>query len=82
MKSVEFWWNGLGQARGIWEGAKDNEDLTDLWAEIEPLLRDVEGFQNKYTHAEQTFFRLGNELGNVMTGLGSCERVAIWGMTP
>ncbi len=81
-ESVEFWWDRLGQGRGLWDGPREDGSLTDLWADIEPLLRDIEGFQEKYTRAEQTFFRVGSELGHVLASLGSCERVAIWGMTP
>jgi hypothetical protein len=80
-EAVDFWWNGLGQARGIWDGDRSGEGLTDLWADIEPLLQEIEGFQTKYRSDEQTFFRLGNELGSTLVGLASCERVAIWGMT-
>jgi hypothetical protein len=77
-----FWWNNLGVARGLWDGAKSADQLTDLWADIDLILRDLEAFQQKHGAANQSFLRVGSELGSSLVGLGSCERVAIWSMTP
>ncbi|MGJ5178050.1 hypothetical protein ACQR16_26700 [Bradyrhizobium oligotrophicum] len=78
--TVSFWSKGLGEARGLWEG--DAVDPSDLWADVSPMLRDVELFQQKYTSDQQSFYRMGAELGQAILGLGSFERVAIWSMTP
>lgn len=80
--STMFWWNNLGVARGLWDGLKGADQLTDLWADIDLLLRDLETFQHKHGAANQSFLRVGSELGSSLVGLGSCERVAIWSMTP
>jgi hypothetical protein len=79
--AIEFWAEGLGQGRGLWEG-KSSGDPLDLWADVVPLLEEVELFQQKYNPSQQSFFRIGSELGRVVAGLGGCERVAIWSMTP
>jgi hypothetical protein len=78
--SIEFWSSGLGKGRGLWEG--DAVSPMDLWADVVPLLQDVDRFQQRYSPDEQSFFRMGSELGHVIMGLGSFERVAIWSMTP
>jgi hypothetical protein len=80
--STMFWWNSLGVARGLWDGLKSADQLTDLWADIDLILKDVEAFQGKHTVTSQSFLRVGSELGPSIVGLGSCERVAIWSMTP
>jgi hypothetical protein len=77
-----FWWNNLGVARGLWDGSKDPTDLVDLWADIDLLLNDLEKFQQKYPAKSQSFGLVGSELAASIVGLGSCERVAIWSMTP
>jgi hypothetical protein len=77
-----FWWKNLGIARGLWDGDKSADQLTDLWADIDLILKDLESFQQKHGAANQSFLRVGSELGSSLVGLGSCERVAIWGMTP
>ena len=78
--SIEFWWNGFGQARGLWEGQRETNTLTDLWADIELYLSEMDDFESKNSLAEQTFYRIGDKLGRVLPGLASCERVAIWGI--
>jgi hypothetical protein len=80
--STMFWWNGLGVARGLWDGSKSPDQLTDLWADIDLILKDLEAFQQKHGTTNQSFLRVGSELGPSLIGLGSCERVAIWSMTP
>jgi hypothetical protein len=80
-EAIAFWWRSVGHARGIWDGGPEGE-FVDLWADIQPLLQDLRNFQEKYSAAEQTFFRAGSELGSALVGLTSCERVAIWSMTP
>jgi hypothetical protein len=80
--STMFWWNNLGVARGLWDGPKSADQLTDLWADIDLILRDLETFQQKHGASNQSFLRVGSELGSSLVGLGSCERVAIWSMTP
>jgi hypothetical protein len=79
--SIEFWWHGFGQARGLWEGQREADTLTDLWADIEEWLGDLHDFETRNSRVEQTFYRIGNELGRVLPGLASCERVAVWGIT-
>jgi hypothetical protein len=79
--SIAFWAEGLGRGRGLWDGDFTGNPL-DLWADVTPALVDVELFQQKYSADEQTFFRMSAELGQVLMGLSSCERVAIWSMTP
>jgi hypothetical protein len=81
-EAVAFWWERMGQSRGLWEGAKEAEDLLDLWADIELLLSDLDIFQKGHTPDAQTFFRIGSDLGQAIAGLSSCERVAVWSLTP
>jgi hypothetical protein len=80
--STLFWWSDLGIARGLWEGSKNAGDLVDLWADIDLLLNEVDNFQQKYPPESQSFGLVGSELATSIVGLGSCERVAIWSMTP
>jgi hypothetical protein len=76
-----FWWNKLGVGRGLWEGSKDADELVDLWADINILLSELDSFQEKHPE-DQSFLRLGRELGPTIVGLGGFERVAIWGLSP
>jgi hypothetical protein len=82
LESFEFWWEGVGHARGLWDGKRDVAGLQDLWVDIRDLLTDMEAFQARHKPKDQTFFRLGKEIGHTIVGLGSCERVALWSMAP
>jgi hypothetical protein len=80
--SMSFWWDVVGHGRGLWERHRDKESLLDLWADVIPFLQDVSAFQQKYSKTQQSFFRAESELGHALIGLGSCERVALWSITP
>jgi hypothetical protein len=80
--STMFWWSNLGLARGLWDDTKSAADLVDLWADIDLLLGELEKFQENYAAQDQSFLRVGRELGPAVIGLGGFERVAIWSMTP
>jgi hypothetical protein len=77
--AISFWSRDFGKSRGIWSG-EDEDALLNLWADVEPLLEEIESFQSKYTAAEQTFLRAGVELGSALIGLSAFERVALWGV--
>jgi hypothetical protein len=42
--------------------------LTDLWADIEQWLGEIDDFETRNSQAEQTFYRIGNELGRALPG--------------
>jgi hypothetical protein len=81
-EKLEFWWSELGISRGIWDGAKDQADLLDLWEDIAKLFEDIRDFQTSTPVPEQTFQVMSNKIPQVVAGLGGCERVAIWSLTP
>lgn len=81
-ESMEFWWASLGPGRGLWEGDRDSGSLYDLWADIEPILRDIDDFQERHIPNARTFFRIESELSRAVTILGTCERVALWSLIP
>jgi MT-A70 protein len=75
--AMEFWSNDFGKSRGIWDDDTKG-DSTDLWADVSPLLKDIESFQTKHELDKQTFFRSGTELSSAIVGLAGFERVALW----
>jgi hypothetical protein len=79
---LEFWWGQLGINRGLWDGEKSRIDLLDLWDDIATWFDDIRTFQTEIPVAEQTFQLIGNRIPQVVAGLGGCERVAIWSLTP
>ena len=81
-EKLHFWWGELGLNRGLWDGIKDRGDLLDLWEDIEVLFEDIKRFRNQVAPGDQTFQLIGSRIPQVIAGLGGCERVAIWSLTP
>ncbi len=77
-----FWWGAVGNSRGIWDGIRGADTIIDLWADIAPVLGSLSEFQSNVPKNQQTFFRAANEIDPSISGLGSCERIAIWSLTP
>lgn len=77
-----FWWGAVGNSRGMWDGTRTPDTIIDLWADIAPVLGSLDQFQANVPAADQTFYRAANEIDPSITGLGSCERIAIWSLTP
>lgn len=75
--SIEFWAHEFGKSRGLWDEDSKGE-IMNLWADIPPLLQDIELFQSRHARDKQTFFRSGSELSTAIVGLASFERVALW----
>jgi hypothetical protein len=81
-EKLGFWWSQLGINRGLWDGAKDHSELLDLWDDITALFEDIRIFRDTTPVADQTFQMISARLPQVVAGLGGCERVAIWSLTP
>jgi len=81
-QGLGFWWGAVGNSRGMWDGLRTPESIIDLWADIAPVLGSLDQFQLSVPSDEQTFFRLSNEIDPSVSGLGSCELIAIWSLTP
>jgi hypothetical protein len=82
IESYKFWWEKFGLARGLWQGKKDASELQDLYLDIRESLTDIASFQTRHSKSDQTFFRLGEDVSKAVITLGSCERIALWGMAP
>lgn len=78
-KTLSFWWKQLGRARGLWPSDQELP-LADLWADIRPLLNDIQTFEDTHPIANRTFFVAARELGLSYSTLSSCERVGLWGL--
>jgi hypothetical protein len=78
---TSFWWDTIGNCRGMWDGQRDPTTILDLWADIEPVLASIDAYQTSFQKSHQTLFHASGEMPDLNT-LGSCERIAIWGLTP
>lgn len=80
--ALSFWWQAIGVARGLWDGAAPPEQLSDLWADIRDTLLEVDGTLASDPSALSSINGLGYGLSGRLNMLCSHERVGLWGLCP
>jgi hypothetical protein len=76
---LEFWWEQLGQGRGLWNLGMKPERLTDLWADVAAAIEQLGGWA-ELNKATATYARWQVECASDLSTLGSCERIGLWGL--
>lgn len=79
---LEFWWQKLGETRGLWTPGEPPDQLADLWADVEQSLRDVADVEAATPDVLDSFYAISEELPGRLSMLASHERVALWGLCP
>jgi hypothetical protein len=77
---LEFWWSRLGEDRCLWHHGEAPQDFVDLWADVGDALGDVREWEENTGDHERSYARLWHERPRTAAYLGSCERVALWGL--
>lgn len=77
-----FWWQKLGEARGLWRPGAAPATLVDLWADVEESLRDVADMEASSPEVLDSFHAVSVELSGSLKMLASHERVSLWGLCP
>ena len=79
---LSFWWQKLGESRGLWPAGSPPAALTDLWADVEQSLNEIAVIEA----GDPTAFESGNTVAFGLDGrlnvLTSHERVGLWGLCP
>lgn len=81
-RALSFWWESIGVARGLWDGAAPPAQLSDLWADIRDTLQDVEDTIASDPSALSSIGGLGYGMNGRLNMLSSHERVGLWGLCP
>jgi hypothetical protein len=77
---LEFWWKPLGKERGLWQPGDEPNDFAELWDDIETALADARDWETFTPPEDVSFYRWWHEIGRSIQTLGSCERLALWGL--
>jgi hypothetical protein len=75
---LRFWWEAIGVEAGLWRAAGPPDDLTDLWADVDDALA-----TNREWIASASDTSVGAWVASravALHTLGSCERIALWGL--
>ncbi|MCY3772551.1 MAG: hypothetical protein OXG98_11105 [Gemmatimonadetes bacterium] len=81
-KDLAFWWQSLGENRGIWPPGTPPAEPYDLWADVKESLDAVAQIEEKSRPPLDSFSSIATGLAPQLTVLASHERVGIWGLCP
>ena len=77
---LKFWWEAIGEARGLWQPGGSPEPLSDLWADIDESLREIELVEAANPGALATPQGILSSIPREISVLSSHERVGLWGL--
>lgn len=86
---LAFWWRDFGETRGLWAPGNQPADFNDLWLDIDEEVSTIEsltsnagsnGFPNYYHEILSHDRSRPPEQRIGLPVLGSCERIALWGL--
>lgn len=80
--ALSFWWQKLGEARGLWKPGSPPAALSDLWADIEDSLREIEEVEGGNPVVLESVNGIAYGALGQLSVLGSHERVGLWGLCP
>lgn len=80
--ALAFWWQKLGETRGLWKPGSPPSTLSDLWADIDDGLREVEEIEAEDPTTFETVNGVAYGVFGRMNVLASHERVGLWGLCP
>ncbi len=80
MQDLEFWWSEWGSHMGLWESGQFIPSFADLWLDVEIAMDDLENGSAGTSGSQPS--RKNWLLSNAesLAILGSCERIALWGL--
>jgi hypothetical protein len=77
--NLRFWWSHLGEMRGYWDRGSAPQNLTDLWADTEQALDQLDATQSRLGR-RANLLKVRQETKNEAGILGECERIGLWGI--
>ncbi len=76
---LRFWWTRLGEDRGCWEYGSAPQNVTDLWADIQEALEEMDAKRSSLRN-HRSLLRWRQALLSEVGVLGECERIGLWGI--
>ena len=77
---ISFWWELLGDDRGLWVPGKPPVPLTALWADVEAALDDIDEITAADTSVIASFQQFLDACAGQVVVLSSCERIGLWSL--
>lgn len=77
---ASFWWLKLGADHGLWDPAHPPESLTELWADIETAIEDIQEKRARDGSLRLTYFDAKRDYASALVALKECELVGLWSL--
>jgi hypothetical protein len=72
---LSFWWNPIGENRGLWETGNAPASFLDLWGDADESLTRLQAWRDGGGASRSSMFASSSK---DVHSLSSCERVAMW----
>ncbi|RVI14596.1 hypothetical protein CN200_19455 [Sinorhizobium meliloti] len=79
---LSFWWTQLGEARGLWQTGSPPDSLSDLWADVQQSLDELDNIETHDPGAFQSANSVAFGMQGLLNVFTSHERVGLWGLFP
>jgi hypothetical protein len=79
---LSFWWQKLGEARGLWKPGSPPAALSDLWADVEASLNELVAVEAYDPTTLESVNSVAFGMEGRLNVLSSHERVGLWGLCP
>jgi len=76
-EKLSFWWNPIGEERGMWDTGNAPNDFQDLWQDIQESLDQIDSWEAAGGRSKKNLF---NDAAVGVKSLSSCERIGLWGL--
>lgn len=80
--ALSFWWEKVGEARGLWPAGSPPDVLSDLWADVKASLDDLADVEATDPNALESVNNVVFGMEGRLNVLSSHERVGLWGLCP
>lgn len=81
LSDFDFWWSDLGEGIGLWGRGARPMQMADLWAEVQPMLDDIERWCNGHPPST-TMIEARRDLAYELWQLTQFQRAGLWAMVP
>lgn len=75
--NLSFWWNPIGESKGLWEPGVPPAQFSDLWQDIDDSLDQLQTWRDAGGQSKKELF---NGAARDIRSLSSCERVGLWSL--
>ncbi|MCA6572549.1 MAG: hypothetical protein IM549_04715 [Pseudanabaena sp. M53BS1SP1A06MG] len=79
INDLNFWWQPMGEERGLWTSENLPENLTDLWEDINIEIEKIKNWENENSTGA-SYEQWHRDCYPSSSMLSCCEMIGLWGL--